>query len=65
MWTKGHKAPGLPAEGESLAVGAIEDEDANKQQKILQEVLELDEDADGNSDILPLAPAGGWVTGID
>lgn len=33
-------------------MGAIEDKDTNKQQKVLQGVLELDKDADSSLDIL-------------
>jgi protein CWC15 len=40
----------LPVEDESPAVAAIEDEDANKRRKVLQEALELDKDADSDED---------------
>ena len=33
-------------------MGAIEDKDTNKQQKVLQGVLELDKYADSSSDVL-------------
>jgi hypothetical protein len=47
---KKRKAAGLPVEDESPAVAAIEDEDANKRRKVLQEALELDKDADSDED---------------
>jgi hypothetical protein len=48
---KKRKAAGLPVEDEQPAVTAmIEDEEANKRRKVLQEALELDKDADSDED---------------
>ena len=47
---KKRKAAGLPVEDGPPAVAAIEDEDANKRRKVLQEALELDKDADSDED---------------
>jgi len=47
---KKRKAAGLPVEDVTPAVAAIEDEDANKRRKVLQEALELDKDADSDGD---------------
>jgi len=49
---KKRKAAGLPVEDDSPAVpvAAIEDEEANKRRKVLQEALEMDKDADSDED---------------
>jgi hypothetical protein len=47
---KKRKAAGLPVENEQPVVAAIEDEEANKRRKLLQEALELDKDSDSDED---------------
>ena len=48
---KKRKAAGLPVEDEPpVVVAAIEDEEANKRRKVLQEALEMDKDADSDED---------------
>ncbi|KAI0253734.1 Pre-mRNA-splicing factor Cwf15/Cwc15 [Lactifluus subvellereus] len=47
---KKRKAAGLPAEDEPRAPAAIEDEEASKRRKVLQEALEMDKDADSDED---------------
>jgi len=49
---KKRKAAGLPVEDISpvVPVAAIEDEEANKRRKVLQEALEMDKDADSDED---------------
>ncbi|KAI9457533.1 Cwf15/Cwc15 cell cycle control protein [Russula earlei] len=47
---KKRKAAGLPVEDAQPAVAAIEDEEANKRRKVLQEALEMDKDANSDED---------------
>jgi protein CWC15 len=48
---KKRKAAGLPVEDEPpVVVAAIEDAEANKRRKVLQEALEMDKDADSDED---------------
>jgi Cwf15/Cwc15 cell cycle control protein len=49
---KKRKAAGLPVEDESsvVPIAAIEDEEAKKRRKVLQEALEMDKDADSDDD---------------
>ena len=47
---KKRKAAGLPVEDQPLAPAAIEDGEANKRRKVLQEALEMDRDADSDED---------------
>ncbi|KAI0302463.1 Pre-mRNA-splicing factor Cwf15/Cwc15 [Multifurca ochricompacta] len=47
---KKRKAAGLPVEDDLPAPKAIEDEEANKRRKVLQEALEMDRDADSDED---------------
>jgi protein CWC15 len=48
---KKRKAAGLPVEdAPPPAVGAIEDQEAHKRRRILQEALEMDKDADSDED---------------
>jgi protein CWC15 len=47
---KKRKAAGLPVEDQSPVVALIEDEEANKRRKVLQEALEMDKDADSDED---------------
>lgn len=45
---KKRKAAGLPAEDVQPAPAALEDEEANKRRKVLQDALEMDKDADSD-----------------
>ena len=45
---KKRKAAGLPVEDVQPASAALEDEEANKRRKVLQEALEMDKDADSD-----------------
>ncbi|KAH9976276.1 Pre-mRNA-splicing factor Cwf15/Cwc15 [Lactifluus volemus] len=47
---KKRKAAGLPVEDLPLAPAAIEDGEANKRRKVLQDALEMDRDADSDED---------------
>jgi protein CWC15 len=56
---KKRKAAGLPVEDEPMAApAAIEDEEANKRRKVLQEALEMDKDADSDEDEDESGPSG-------
>ena len=55
---KKRKAAGLPAEDEPMAPAAIEDEEASKRRKVLQEALEMDKDADSDEDEVADGPKG-------
>ncbi|KAI0264168.1 Pre-mRNA-splicing factor Cwf15/Cwc15 [Gloeopeniophorella convolvens] len=47
---KKRKAAGLPVEDEAAPLAAIEDGEANKRRKVLQEALEMDKDADSDEE---------------
>ncbi|KAH9994299.1 Pre-mRNA-splicing factor Cwf15/Cwc15 [Russula vinacea] len=62
---KKRKAAGLPVEDEPpVVVAAIEDAEANKRRKVLQEALEMDKDADSDEDEDADADADGPKEGM-